>query len=177
MYKKYAGLEKVIFKIEKFIVVIAFATIFITVALQVVQRFFNLPIPDTSEISLVCQAVFTFFCVSMLVYTGGHITIEVQKLIRNAKILRIVDTIGYVFLLVFASVFIWLGYDLLLFAVQSGTSTTALRVPLWIPYGSLFVGLIFLVIHSVGAVWKMYLPEIGAGVEKYEVACESDEVM
>lgn len=177
MYEKYKSFEKIIYKFEKVIVVIAFATIFITVAMQVVQRFFNLPIPDTSEVSLVCQAVFTFFCVSMLVYTGGHITIEVQKLIKNKKILRIVDTFSYIFLLIFASVFIWLGYDLLLFAVQSGTATTALRVPLWIPYGSLFVGLIFLVIHSFGAVWKMYLPTATVNAMEHEVAYDSDEVM
>ncbi|PKM84427.1 MAG: hypothetical protein CVU86_07385 [Firmicutes bacterium HGW-Firmicutes-11] len=177
MYEKYASLEKIIYKVEKTIVVLAFAIIFVTVALQVVQRFFNLPIRDTSEISLVCQAVFTFFCVSMLVYTGGHITIEIQKLIKNKKILRIVDTFTYIFLLVFAGVFIWLGYDLLLFAVKSGTATTALRVPLWIPYGSLFVGLIFLVLHTIGAIWKMFLPTSNAASAEYDVVFESEEVM
>jgi TRAP-type C4-dicarboxylate transport system permease small subunit len=177
MYEKYANLEKIIYKVEKTIVVLAFAIIFVTVALQVVQRFFNLPIRDTSEISLVCQAVFTFFCVSMLVYTGGHITIEVQKLIKNKNILRIVDTLTYVFLLAFAGIFIWLGYDLLLFAVKSGTATTALRVPLWIPYGSLFVGLIFLVLHTIGAIWKMFIPTNEVGAADYDAVSENGEAI
>lgn len=167
MYKNYVRVEKIIYKVEKAIVTLAFVIIFLTVSLQVVQRFFNLPIPDTSEISLVCQATFAFLCVSMLVYSVGHITIEVQKLIKSEKLLRIVDTFAYVFLLAFAGVFLWLGFDLLMFALETGTATTSLRVPLWIPYGALMLGLIFLVIHAVGAVWKMYLgPEAGETKEE-----------
>jgi|SRR5665647_2202593 len=156
LYSKYAKFEEILSKIEMIIVIVAFTAIFITVAEQVFQRFLNLPIPDTSEISMVSQAVFTFLCVSMLVFSGDHITIEAQKMIKNKSILFIVDIIAYICQLGFAAIFLWLGYDLLMFSIQSGSATTALRVPLWIPYGALFLGLIILIIHTIGAIWKMF---------------------
>lgn len=154
MYQKYLKFEKNLYKIEMFIVTVAFTTIFITVVLQVFQRFFNLPIPDTSEISMVGQAVFAFFSVSMLVYSGEHITIEAHKMIKNENIVISVEILAYVFQIIFAFVFIWLGYDLLGFAIKSGSATTALRVPLWIPYGSFFIGMLLLVIHTIGSIWQ-----------------------
>lgn len=156
LYLKYAKFEEFLYKIEKIIVIIAFTAIFISVAEQVVQRFFNLPIPDTSEISMVGQAVFCFICVSMLVYSGGHITIEAQKMIKNKNISLVVDILAYICQLGFAGVFLWLGSDLLMFAIESGSATTALRIPLSIPYGAMFLGMILLVIHTIGAIWKLF---------------------
>lgn len=156
MYQKYVKFEDLLFKFEKTIVVIAFSLIFITVSGQVFQRFFNLPIPDTSDISMVSQGVFTFISVGMLVYLESHITIEAQKLIKNRNILFVVEMFAFVVLLIFAGVFIWLGYDLFGFALDTGTSTTALRIPLWIPYGSMLLGLIVMVFHTIGAMMKMY---------------------
>lgn len=156
MYQKYVKFEEVLLKVEKAVIMIAFALIFITVSLQVFQRFFNLPIPDTSDISLVSQGVFTFMSVGMLVFLGGHITIEAQKMIKSRTVLYAVEMFAYVVMLIFAGVFIWLGYDLFGFALETGTSTAALRIPLWIPYGSMLFGLILMVFHIIGAMMKMY---------------------
>ncbi len=127
MYEKYASLEKIIYKVEKTIVVLAFAIIFVTVALQVVQTIFTCQFVTLVKSAWYAKQFFTF-SVSACLYTREDYYNRNQKLIKNKKILRIVDTFTYIFLLVFAGVFIWLGYDLLLFAVKSGTATTALRV-------------------------------------------------
>lgn len=156
LYSKYEKFEKNLIKLEKIFIGVPFVLIFITVCGQVFQRFFNLPIPDTSEVSLICQAVFTFICAGSLVYTGDHITIEVHKLIKNKKIVFIVEIIAYLFLLIFSVIFIWLGFDLFKFTLDTGTATTSLRIPLWIPYGSMLVGLILIVIHTIGAILKMF---------------------
>lgn len=152
----YGKFEQTLFKFEKIIVMIPFVAIFVTVVEQVFQRFFNLPIPDTSDISLVSQATFTFLCVGVLVFTEGHITIEVHKMIKNMKILFFVELIGSIIMIIIAGIFAFLGYGLLAFALESGSSTMALRIPMWIPYGSMMIGMILMIIHQIGAILKLF---------------------
>lgn len=123
---------------------------------QVFQRLFNLPIPDTSDISLVSQATFTFLSIGLLVYTGNHITIEVHKMIRNRKLLFAVELTGSVCMLFIAGIFLYLSYGLLTYAFDSGSATMALRIPLWIPYGSMMAGMILMIIHQIGAILKLF---------------------
>lgn len=156
MYIKYAKFEKIIYRIEQLFVILPFVIIFLTVVEQVIQRFFNLPIPDTSDISIIAQCVFTFTCVGMLVNTNGHITIEVHKLIKNRNLIIIIELIKHVISLVFAGIFIYLGYDLFLYAITGGSATMALRIPLWVPYGSMLLGLIFMVFHTIGEIMKLF---------------------
>ena len=109
MYQKYAKFEKVLVKIEQVIMMLAFTVIFITVVLQVFQRMLNLPIPDTSDLSVICQSVFTFICLGLLVNIQGHITIEVHKMIKNRNLLYAVEIIKNVLMLAFAGLFTYLG--------------------------------------------------------------------
>ena len=155
MYEKYTKLEKALFKLEQILVMIPFVVIFVTVVVQVVQRFFNLPLPDTTDMSIFGQACFTFFCIGMLVHLDGHITIEVHKMIKQRDVLFVVEMIKNVLTLVFAAIFIYLGWDLFIYAFQGGSATMAMRLPLWIPYGSMLIGLILMVVHTIGAMMKL----------------------
>jgi TRAP-type C4-dicarboxylate transport system permease small subunit len=152
----YGKFEQILFKFEKIIVMIPFVAIFLTVVEQVIQRAFDLPIPDTSDISLVAQPTFTFLCVGLLVYTEGHITIEVHKMIKNANVLFVVELVGSVCMLFIGGIFLYLSYGLLGFAFESGSSTMAMKIPMWIPYGSMFVGMILMLIHEIGAILKLF---------------------
>lgn len=156
MYSHYLKFEKVLAKIELFFVVIPFILIFITVVGQVFQRYFNLPIADTSELSMICMAVFTFMSMGYLVFNEGHITIEVHKLIKNHKALAIVEIVMYVVMIVFSLFYLYLGYDLFSFALSTGTATTQLRIPLSIPYGTMLVGFVCVIIHALGKILERW---------------------
>jgi TRAP-type C4-dicarboxylate transport system permease small subunit len=144
-------LEKTLYRIEKILIMIPFTAIFLTVVEQVFQRNFNLPIADTSDISLVSQATFTFLCVGLLVYTEGHITIEVHKMVKNTKLLFVIEFMAGIFIILIGVVFVYLSYGLLAFAFSSGSATMALQIPMWIPYGSMLLGMVFMIVHQVGA--------------------------
>lgn len=155
MREKYQKMGKRLYQLEQILAMIPFVLIFLTVVEQVLQRFFNLPIPDTCDLSVVSQSIFTFVCIGMLVYTDGHITIEVHKMIKNQNLLFGVEIVKNIVTLVFSGVFIYLGYDLFLYAFRGGSATMAMRIPLWIPYGSMLLGLLFMVLHTVGEMWKL----------------------
>lgn len=150
MYSYFKKFEVLLYKIEKIFVVVPFALIFITVVEQVFQRYFNLPIEDTSEISMTCMAVFTFMGMGMLLFSEDHITIEVHKLIKNYRILVIIESIMYVLLIVFSVFYLYLGFDLFQFTLRTGSATTQLRIPMTIPYGAMLLGFLCMILHSIG---------------------------
>ena len=168
MYSAYQKLEAILHKIEKVFVVIPFVIIFVTVVEQVFQRYFNLPIEDSSEISMICMALFTFIGMGMLVYSEDHITIEVHKLIKSNLVLAIIECLMYVLLIAFSVLYIYLGYDLFAFAMKTGTATTQLRIPLALPYGAMLVGFICVIIHSIGKIMRLfvYRNDLGAIFDK-----------
>ncbi len=157
MYAAYQKFEALLYKIEKLFVIIPFFLIFVTVVEQVFQRYFNLPVADSSEISMICQAVFTFIGMGMLVYSEDHITIEVNKLIKNLKVLAFIELIMYLLLISFSILYLYLGSDLMKFALKTGTATTQLRIPLSIPYGCLLAGFGLVIIHSVGKILRLFV--------------------
>ena len=156
MYSIYVKLEKVLYKIEKVIITLMMTIMFITVFLQVVARFFNLPIPDTTDISLVSFAVMTFIGAGLLVYKKGHITIEVSKLIKSKKIVFIFDLLTNIAMLIFIGVFLNIGWSLLSFSLRSGEATMALRIPMAIPFSAIVIGVVLMLIHTIGVLFELF---------------------
>ncbi len=129
---------------------------FITVFLQVLARFFNLPIRDTSDISLVSFAIMTFIGAGLLVYTKGHISIELTKLIKSKKIVFTFDLLTNIAMLVIVAVILNMGYSLLAYSIDSREATMALRIPMAIPYSALVVGLVLMLIHTIGNIIELF---------------------
>lgn len=152
----YAKFEKVLSQIEKVVVTLMMVIMFITVCMQVVARFFNLKIPDTSDISLVAFAVMTFIGSGLLVYTKGHISIEVGTLFNSKKVDFIFSLLTNIFMLVFAGVVLNIGYSLLVYALESGEATMALRIPMAVPFSSLVIGLVLMLIHTIGNLIELF---------------------
>lgn len=143
-------MEKILAKIELLCMVVPFVIIFATVVLQVFQRYFNLPIADTSELSMTCMTVFAFMSMGYLLFTDAHITIEVHKLIKNYRTLAIVETLMYILLIAFSVLYLYLIWDLFCFAWSAGSATTQMRIPLVVPYGALLLGFLCMILHAVG---------------------------
>ena len=59
-------------------------------------------------------------------------------------------------MIVFSLFYLYLGYDLFSFALSTGTATTQLRVPLSIPYGTMLVGFVCVIIHALGKILERW---------------------
>lgn len=161
----YARFEKVLFHIERVIVTLMMIIMFITVCLQVISRFFNLSIPDTSDISLVAFAIMTFIGSGLLVYTKGHISIEVSTIFNSEKVDFIFTLFTNIFMLVITGVILNIGYSLLVYALESGEATMALRIPMAIPFSSLVIGLVLMLIHTIGKLIELFSNRKGVVAE------------
>jgi TRAP-type transport system small permease protein len=152
---KFERFEEMLIKVEKFVITLMMTIMFITVFFQVITRFFNLPIPDTSDLSLVSFTIMTFIGAGLLVYTKGHITLEVTSLIKSKKIVFIFDLFTHIAMIIIIGVLLSIGYSLLTFALESNEATMAMRIPMSIPFSALVIGLILMLIHTIGIILKL----------------------
>lgn len=152
----YEKFENFLFLIEKIIITLMMTIMFLTVVLQVIVRFFNFPIPDTSEISLISFAVMTFIGAGLLVYEKGHITIEVSTLFKSKKLIFLFELLASITMLIIISILFNLGYSLLAFALESHEATMTLRIPMSVPFSSLIIGLVLMLIHTIGFILKLF---------------------
>lgn len=152
---KFERFEEMLIKVEKFVITLMMAIMFITVFFQVITRFFNLPIPDTSDLSLVSFTIMTFIGAGLLVHTKGHITLEVTSLIKSKKIVFIFDLFTHIAMIIIIGVLLSIGYSLLTFALESNEATMAMRIPMSIPFSALVIGLILMLIHTIGIILKL----------------------
>lgn len=145
-----------LFHFEAVMITLMMVTMFVTTVLQVITRFFNLPIPDTTDISLVAFAVMTFIGSGLLVYKKGHINIEVSTLIKSKKMQFIFDCLNHIAMLAIIAFILNIGLSLLIFSVESREATMALRIPMAIPFTAFVIGLTLMLIHTIGILMKLF---------------------
>ncbi|SDQ91490.1 TRAP transporter small permease [Virgibacillus salinus] len=132
--------------VEKVISIILIATLALVIATSVFYRYFlNAPIYWATEASIFMMAWLTFVGGSLgLKYKSqASITFLVERLSMNGK--RILDMFSHIVILVFLIILLYLSYDWI-FSLSSQKSS-AMRIPMWVPYLSVPVGLTFSFIH------------------------------
>ena len=134
--------------IEKVIAMILIAAMTLVIAAAVVFRyFFHAPLFWANEASIFMMAWITFIGGSLgLKYKSqASITFLVDRLSISGK--KILEIISYTIILVFMAILLYLSYEWVISA--SHQKSTSMRIPMWIPYLSVPVGLTFAFIHLV----------------------------
>jgi len=132
--------------LEKFIAMILIAAMTIIIAVAVVFRYFlGAPIFWASEASIFIMAWITFLGGSLgLKYKSqASVTFLVDRFSDKGK--RYFEIVSHIIILVFIGILLYLSYPWLLSVVNLTSST--MRIPMWIPYASVPVGLSFAFIH------------------------------
>lgn len=156
-------IENVVQKIEKFIVIVLLMIMFVAVIMQVMARYFNLPLIDTTEISLMNMSLLTFIGAGFAVYSRDHIAIEITDLIKSERLKMALELMVTIVYMVFALVFLYLGYSLFAYSLGAGETTLELRIPLAVPNGTLLIGMALMLFHAVGNLLRLF-----SGKNSYE---------
>jgi C4-dicarboxylate transporter DctQ subunit len=139
-------LSNIIEGIEKYTVMLLVAGMALILFANVIYRYFlNAPIYWANEASIYMMAWLTFLGGSLgLKYkTQAAITFVVERLsVNNKKILSIVT---HVLMLAFLGFLLYVSYSWI-FSL-SGSVSSSMRIPMWIPYSAVPVGLTFAFIH------------------------------
>src|SRR5699024_702114 len=133
-------------KIEKFIAIILIAALTLILFFAVIYRYFlNSPLFWANEMSIFIMAWLTFLGGSISFKQKSQAAITFLSNSLSDKNKRILNIITHIIMLVFLGILIYVSYYWLL--NFSHAKSSALRIPMWIPYLSVPVGLSFMFIH------------------------------
>lgn len=108
---------------------------------NVVMRFvFNNPIGWSDEICCYCLALSAFFSLPCAVRMGTTIRVDTLTMVLSAKIQRIITLICSVLMIVFLSLLIIGGIDLVKSAAEIGQASPALGIPVANMYRLMVIG-------------------------------------
>ena len=139
-------ISKFIEKIEKFVSIILIAALTFILFLAVIYRYFlNSPLFWANEISIFIMAWLTFLGGSLSFKYKSQASITFLSNSLSTKNKRILNIITHIIMLVFLAILIYVSYYWIFNFSHSKSS--ALRIPMWIPYLSVPVGLSFMFIH------------------------------
>lgn len=135
--------------------VIFFAALMVVVIIQVMFRIFPFSIaPSWTEEITRFLLIFTV-AVSAPLALQNDSFVRVDLLINHLppKMRKIADIVTYIILAIF---FGWLIYYAYLFAQNGIQTSPALRIPMYIPYGSTIILLFLLSIYSLKKIVRIY---------------------
>lgn len=134
--------------VEKVIAMILIAAMTLVIAVAVIFRYFlNAPIFWAGEASIFMMAWITFIGGSLgLKYKSqASVTFMVDRFSENGR--RVLGITSHILILIFMAILLYLSYQWVLSA--SHQKSTSMRIPMWIPYLSVPVGLTFAFIHLI----------------------------
>lgn len=155
--------------IERFFSIILIAGITVTLFMHVIFRYIlNDPIYWASEASIFMMAWATFLGGSLgLKYKmQSSFTFVINRL--SAKKERILSIMTHILMLVFLAILIYVSFEWLL--SLSGSTSSSLRIPMWIPYSCVPIGLTFAFIHLLSHLVNLFKGKVDDTEEEGESA-------
>lgn len=122
----------------------------VVIFLQIVFRFFGMPLAWTEELGRYMFIWLIYTSSAMAVKLRSHIKVDVLKVVFKRKGNFVLDMISNVVFFLFASTFTYYAIRAVIRigAVYPQTST-AMHIPMWIPYASILVGCALMAIRLI----------------------------
>lgn len=148
-------ISSVIEKVEKIASMILIAGMALVLFLNVVYRYFlNDPIFWANEASIYMMAWVTFLGGSLgLKYKSqASITLLVNRFEEKNK--RVINILAQIIILIFVAYLLYISYHWIL--NLSGDKSSSMRIPMWIPYSCVPIGLSFAFIHLLAQFFEFF---------------------
>lgn len=143
---------------EKVISMILISSMTIIIAVAVIFRyFFNAPIYWASELSIFIMAWITFIGGSLGLKYKSQASVSFMVDRFSDKGRKVLEVISYIIILSFMALLLYLSYQWV-FSLSSQKSTS-MRIPMWVPYLSVPVGLTFAFIHLLTHFLNLFKPK------------------
>lgn len=122
------------------------------VFIQVILRYqFNYSISWSEEIARMMIAWFIFIGSSMAVRENAHVNMDIMNTILAGRIKIIVGMIVDIINMIFCVIIIIAGIKMLKDAYVLGSMATSVKIPLYIPYASVPVGVFLMLIRYIAS--------------------------
>lgn len=117
---------------------------------QVILRYqFNYSISWSEEVSRMMIAWFIFIGSSMAVRENAHVSMDALSAVISGKVEIVIGMIVDIVNIIFCIIIISAGIDMLRNAIAIGSMATSIKIPLYIPYASVPVGVFLMLIRYI----------------------------
>lgn len=126
-------LSKISENISKIVVLISCITLSLVVliiAVNVIGRAFNKPIPGGFDLSILCAAVSGSLAIAYTTQQCGHVSVDIITDILPPTLKKIQGMVTHLFALIIFAVLAWQG-AIIFFERFHGELTETLRIPYW----------------------------------------------
>lgn len=142
-------IERIAFHLEAAVVVVAMAVILVSIAVSVIVRFFDLPLPNFGEAALVAMSALTFVGGSLCSYVQGHISVDAVDHLDGSRLQRLARFVCAAAVIAFGCYFCVMAWGFFSYAWSSGERLIDLGTPMTVPGGFMLVGAGLLVLHGL----------------------------
>ena len=143
-------LKKLAMNFEAYLCAIAIAVMSVVVFVQVVFRFIvKSSLPWSEELSRYLQVYITFFGTAYGIQTGAHLGIEAFTHLLPKGGRKVLAILVQIVSMLVCTLILKLGVDIVMSQMASGQVSPAMRIPMWVIYGAIPMGMAFCVIRYI----------------------------
>jgi TRAP-type C4-dicarboxylate transport system permease small subunit len=146
----YQSVERLAFQAEKWVCIASLVAMLLAVIVSVMARYFNLAIPDVSEIAIYAMAPLTFVGAAMCCYTGTHIVVDIIQHVDSSWVRRLSRIVVSLAMIVFGAVYFTTALEFYQSTLLFGERGLGLGTPVAIPAFFFPLGMALVLLHAVG---------------------------
>lgn len=125
--------------VESYLCFALLAVAVIVGLMQVICRRLHAALPWSEELLRFCFVWLTFMGAGLGINAGSHLSVEFFTSLMPKKIQRALAVLAMILVLVFANQVFLKGITVVSTAVKTNMLSSAMRVPMWIPYSGVCV--------------------------------------
>src|SRR5690606_6437298 len=118
-------------------------------------RFWGLPLPNVAEWAIVAMSPLAFVGAGLCTMAHAHISVDIVKQLRSARLRRAARGIVSVLMLAFAGIYAWLGWMLFQDALLTGERLLDMGTPVAVPVAFLWAGMLCMMAHCLMDLWRL----------------------
>lgn len=142
------ALSDLISTVEKYLAIVLMFAMAVIVALAVVFRYvLNAPLSWAGEVSIFLLIWSSFIGGSLGLKYKSQDAVTIVLEYATAKVKKMAGIAGHILMLVFLAVMLYYSYTWVLSPGVAFQKSTAILLPMWIPFSAVPVGLTFAAIH------------------------------
>ncbi|CAM5796611.1 MULTISPECIES: TRAP transporter small permease [Brevibacillus] len=142
------ALSDLISTVEKYLAIVLMFAMAVIVALAVVFRYvLNAPLSWAGEVSIFLLIWSSFIGGSLGLKYKSQAAVTIVLEYATAKVKKMAGIAGHILMLVFLAVMLYYSYTWVLSPGVAFQKSTAILLPMWIPFSAVPVGLTFSAIH------------------------------
>lgn len=170
--------QTVLQRAENFIMIVAFAAMVLAFFLQVINRnFLQYSMPWLEEAAVYSMIYMVLLGTEAGLRDGSQVAVTAVVDRFSGRTRIALQTLSKLIVVGFSAAMLWASANVVLQQINSGQTSPALRVPMWVPYGAFLLAFIIIVIVQTTALVVLVIALVkGEDELAASVGAHKDEV-